>query len=97
MIVSDTLIPKVKANLGLQHNDDDIKLAGKIDAAIAYAEGFQHRIAGYYSDNVLPASTERGIIMLASFLYEYRDGGDFYADSTGICAAVNDLLRMERN
>ena len=103
MALSDTLLPKVKANLILQHDDDNELLVGMIDAAVAYAEGFQHRLAGWYSDNAMPATTERGIIMLASHLYESRDGstGGFYADSTGaaqqVRTAVNELLRMDRD
>ena len=97
MTLSDTLLPKVKENFILQSNDDDTKLAGMIDAAVAYAEGFQHCLAGYYSENAIPPNTERGIIMLASYLYENSDNDDFYASSTSIHAAVNDLLRMDHN
>jgi hypothetical protein len=101
--IVSTLLPKVKANLILQHDEDDALLRGMIEAAVAFAEGFQHRPAGYYATNPMPATTERGIIMLASHNYESRDGstGGFYADNVNAAKqareAANNLLRMDRD
>jgi hypothetical protein len=103
MALSDTLLPKVKANLILHHNEDDALLIGMIDAAVAYAEGLQHRPAGWYVDNVMPPTTERGVVMLASHHYESRDGstGGFYSDNVNAARqaqeAVNSLLRLDRD
>jgi hypothetical protein len=103
MALSEDLLPKVKANLILQHNQDNALLSGMINAAVAYAEGYQHRAAGFYADNAMPATTEQAVIMLSSHLYESRDGstGGFYADSTGaaqqVRTAVDNLLRMDRD
>jgi len=46
-----TLIEKVKANLILEHDKDDELLEMYIDAAISYAESYQHLKEGYYSEN----------------------------------------------
>jgi hypothetical protein len=43
MALSEDLLPKVKANLILQHNQDDALLSGMINAAVAYAEGCAKR------------------------------------------------------
>ena len=37
-----TLLEKVKANLILDHSEDDELLQRLIDAAVAYAESYQH-------------------------------------------------------
>ena len=97
------LIEKVKANLILQNNEDDELLLHFINAAISYAESFQHIPAGTYTTQEIPPTTEQGIIMLASHFYESRDGstGGFFADSVQagkqVWDTVNMLLRLERN
>lgn len=98
----DTLLEKVKANLILTHSADDELLEGYITAAVSYAESYQHIAEGYYSENVMPATTEQAVIMLASHFYESRDGstGGFFADNTGaaqqVWNTVNLLLRLDR-
>ena len=98
-----TLLEKVKANLILTHDADDELLQRLIDAAVAYAESYQHIDEGYYSTHAMPATTEQAVIMLASHFYESRDGstGGFFADSTNASAqvwnTVNLLLRLDRN
>ena len=93
------LLPKVKANLILPHDEDDELLLGFIRSAISYAEGFQKR---KYSRGKMPASTEQAVIMLSSHFYESRDGstGGFFADHVGaakqVWDAVNRLLTMEK-
>ena len=97
------LIEKVKANLILQNNEDDELLLHFINAAISYAESFQHIPAGTYTEQEIPPTTAQGIIMLASHFYESRDGstGGFFADSVQagkqVWDTVNMLLRLERN
>jgi len=97
-----TLFEKVKANLILQHDDDDALLQSFITAAVAYAESYQHLPEGTYTDNPMPATTEQATIMLASHFYESRDGstGGFFNDnvqaSQQIWNTVNMLLRLDR-
>ena len=96
------LLAKVKANLIVEHNADDLLLQSYITAAVSYAEGYQHLAAGYYETNNMSANTEQAIIMLASHFYESRDGstGGFFADnvqaSQQVWNTVNLLLRLDR-
>ena len=62
------LLKKVKANLILEHSEDDELLERLILTALSYAESYQHLTEGYYSENEIPATTEQAIIMLASHL-----------------------------
>ena len=102
MAVIDELFLKVKANLILEHNQDDSLLEGYIKAAISYAESYQHIPEGYFTDNAMPPTTEQAILMLSSHFYESRDGstGGFFADnvqaSEQIWNTVNMLLRLDR-
>lgn len=97
------LLPKVKANLILQHDLDDTLLEGLILAATSYAESYQHLDTGYYSENAMPPTTEQAIIMLSSHFYESRDGstGGFFADNVQaarqVWDTVNLLLRLDRD
>jgi len=99
----ETLLEKVKANLILEHDQDDALLQNLISAAINYAESFQHIPTGTYAENPIPPTTEQAIIMLASHFYESRDGstGGFFADSVQagqqVWNTVNMLLRLEKN
>lgn len=98
------LLPKVKANLILTHDEDDALLEGCIIAAVAYAEAYQKRPGGYYSqgENVMPPTTEQAVIMLSSYFYESRDGGTGGHFSNSVAASqqswvtINNLLRLER-
>ena len=97
------LLAKVKANLIVEHNQDDTLLQSYITAAVSYAEGYQHLAAGYYETNNMSANTEQAIIMLASHYYESRDGstGGFFADNVNAAQQSMDtihlLLRMDRD
>ena len=97
-----TLLSKVKANLILEHDADDEILQRLIDAAISYAESYQHLTAGTYEVAVMPPTTEQAVIMLASHFYESRDGstGGFFADNVQagqqVWNTVNTLLRLDR-
>ena len=98
-----TLLDKVKANLILEHDADDELLQRLIDAAVSYAESSQHLTAGTYEAAAMPPTTEQAVIMLASHLYESRDGstGGFFADNVQAgqqtWAVVNTLLRLDRD
>ena len=98
-----TLLDKVKANLILEHDADDELLQRLIDAAVAYVESYQHLTAGTYEAAAMPPTTEQAVIMLASHLYESRDGstGGFFADNVQAgqqtWAVVNTLLRLDRD
>lgn len=99
----ESLLEKVKKNLILEHDKDDDLISGFIAAAISYAESYQHIEEGYYESNPMPPTTEQAVIMLASHLYESRDGstGGFFADNVQagqqVWNTVNLLLRLDRN
>jgi uncharacterized phage protein (predicted DNA packaging) len=94
----DKLLPKVKQNLILQHDEDDELLRGYIRAAVGYAESYQKR---KYRTK-LPPTTEQAVIMLSSHFYESRDGstGGFFADTAAagelVWETVNRLLAMDK-
>ena len=97
------LLPKVKENLMLAHEDDDALLLRLFAAAVNYAESYQHIAEGYYTENPMPPTTEQAVIMLSSHFYESRDGstGGFFADSVvagqQVWNTVNTLLRLDRS
>ncbi len=101
-VMMDELLAKVKLNLILAHDADDVLLAQYITAAVAYAESYQHIQEGHYRENHMPPTTEQAVIMLASHFYESRDGstGGFFADNTNaaqqVWNTVNLLLRLDR-
>jgi hypothetical protein len=96
------LLPKVKANLILEHDADDCLLRGFIRAAVSYAESYQHITEGYYTENAMPPTTEQAVVMLSSHFYESRDGstGGFFADNVQagqqVWNTVHMLLRLDR-
>ena len=98
-----TLLEKVKANLILQHNEDDALLQSYITAATSYAESYQHVESAAYATKPMSPTTEQAVIMLSSHFYESRDGstGGFFADnvqaSQQIWNTVNMLLRLDRD
>jgi len=100
MIAKRKLLEKVKANLILQHDEDDSLLLGYIAAALDYAENYQ-KVS--YKRKPLPPSTEHAIIILATHFYESRDGstGGFFGDNVGAAKqtmeTVNALLRLNKN
>ncbi len=97
------LLPKVKDNLILQHNQDDELLLRLIAASISYAESYQHVPKDYYAENQIPPTTEQAVIMLSSHFYESRDGstGGFFSDNVQagqqVWNTVNLLLRLDRD
>ena len=98
----EALLEKVKANLILNHSEDDDLLLSYITAAVSYAESYQHIPEGTYQNAPMPPTTEQAVIMLASHFYESRDGstGGFFADNTNAAQqewnTVNLLLRLDR-
>ena len=98
-----TLLSKVKANLILEHDADDGLLQRLIDAAVSYAESYQHLTVGTYDAAAMPPTTEQAVIMLSSHFYESRDGstGGFFADNVQagqqVWNTVNTLLRLDRD
>ena len=101
-MATEGLLAQVTQNLILDHSADDALLQDYITAAVSYAESYQHIAAGYYAENVMPATTEQAVIMLASHFYESRDGstGGFFADNVQagqqVWTTVNHLLRLDR-
>ena len=98
MTLVNKLLPKVKANLILAHNEDDELLRGYIRAAVGYAEGYQKKTL----KGTLPPATEHAIIILSSHFYESRDSstGGFFGDNVGAAAqvwqTVHRLLAIEK-
>ena len=98
-----TLLEKVKANLILQHDNDDELLQIYIAAAVSYAESYQHLPENFYADNQMPPTTEQAVIMLSSHFYESRDGstGGFFSDNVQagqqVWNTVNLLMRLDRD
>jgi len=99
----DELLSKVKQNLILNHDEDDILLSGFITAAVSYAESYQKKSDGFYKENPMHPTTEQAVIMLSSHFYESRDGstGGFFADnveaSKQVWNVVNMLLRLNKD
>ncbi len=91
-----TLFEKVKANLILEHNNDDLLLESYITAAIAYAESYQKKPEGYYGENHMHPTTEQAVIMLSTHFYESRDGstGGFFADNIQASQQIWNVLNM---
>lgn len=98
-----TLLESVKANLILEHDEDDELLEMYIATSISYAESFQHLKEGYYNENEMTPVTRQAIIMLSSHFYESRDGstGGFFSDTVlaGQQAreTINNLLRLDKD
>ena len=98
-----TLLEKVKANLILEHNEDDTLLQNYITAATAYAESYQKKPEGFYTGNSMHPTTEQAVIMLSSHFYESRDGSTagFFSDnvqaSEQVWNVVNMLLRLNKD
>jgi len=96
----ELLLPKVKANLIIPHDEDNEIITDCILAAIDYAEGYQHVVYG--EDDKLPPATVQGVVMLASHFFESRDGATagFFADKSNAAAqvwqAVNRLFSMNK-
>ena len=94
-----SLLEKVKKNLVLEHDEDDVLLRHYIAAALCYAEGYQKR---KYGRRKLPPTTEHAVIILATHFYESRDGatGGFFNNFVGapnnIWNTVHRLLMMEK-
>jgi hypothetical protein len=99
MELVEDLLPKVKLNLILTHDADDVLLRGIIRAALDYARRYQKRRRLVTE---LPPSTEQAVIMLSSHWYESRDGstGGFFADNThaseAVWQTVHRLLQIDK-
>jgi Phage QLRG family, putative DNA packaging. len=97
------LLPLVKDNLILTHDQDNALLLRLIAAAVNFAESYQHIASGYYIENDMPPTTKQAVIMLVSNWYESRDGSTagFFADSVQasqqVWNTVNTLLRLDRS
>ncbi|WP_296559565.1 head-tail connector protein [uncultured Acetobacterium sp.] len=98
-----TLLEKVKANLILEHHQDDELLQNLILTATAYAESYQKKEDGFYAKHDMHPTTEQAVIILSSHFYESRDGstGGFFADnvqaSNQVWTVVNRLLDMNKD
>lgn len=97
------LINKVKENSIIDYHTDDNLIGTFVSAAVTYAEGYQHLPENYYETHEMSGTTLQGVIMLASFFYESRDGstagffGDNAAAAKNTWETVNTLLRLDRS
>lgn len=97
------LLDYVKNNLIIDHDSDDNLLRSYIAAAVSYAEGYQHLPDGYYTAYSMTEHTKQAVVMLATYLYESRDGGSggFFNNTTAASSeswkTVNNLLRLDRD
>ena len=97
-----TLLEMIKKNLIIEHDEDDELIKSYIDSAIDYAEKYQHRVKGFYAVHPMSATTRQGVVFLASYYYESRDGstGGFFNDSTNaaqqITKSVDFIFRLDR-
>lgn len=91
-----TLFEKVKANLVLEHSQDNALLNNFISAAINYAESFQHIPFGTYTGNEIPPLTELAVIMLALYFFKSRNGSTvgFFSDSDQVGQQVWDMVNL---
>lgn len=101
--MNNELIGLVKQNLIIEHDSDDELIGSFVEAAISYAQGFQHLPEGYYDTEPMSEATRQGVVMLATHFFESRDGATagFWADkpeaARAVWAAVNTLLRLDRD
>ena len=99
----DNLLERLKKNLIIDHDFDDEFLKRLLNFAVAYAESYQHLPSNTYQSENMSQTTIQAVIMLASHMYESRDGstGGFFADnvqaSQQVWAVVNSLLRLDRD
>ena len=102
-MTANDLLQRVKDNLIISFDDDDDLIVSFIAAAITYAESYQHLEENYYLENEMSETTKQGVIMLASYFYESRDGSSSgYFASSALASeqawkTVNLLLRLDRN
>lgn len=98
-----SLLDRLKANLIIEHDLDDNFLKSLLNTAIKYAESYQHLPANSLHATNMSETTTQAVIMLASHLYESRDGstGGFFADNVQaaqqVWNTVNLLLRLDRD
>ena len=101
-VALEVLVVQVKANLILEHDQDDALLTEMVASALSYATSFQHLPENHYQQNPMPGSTRQAIVMLASHFYESRDGStagvwnDKPDAAKAVWVAVNRLLVLER-
>lgn len=97
----ESLLRRVKQNLQITFFEDDDFLLDLIDTATSYAAAYQHRSIKEVTED-MSETTAQAIVMLATHLYEARDGatGGFWADKTDAARAawdaVNRLLVLDR-
>ena len=97
------VLAKVKANLVIEHGQDDGILSMHVQAAMDYAGKFQHKDDSYYNTHDMTPVTTQAVVMLASFYYESKDGGTggFFSASPSAAGqtmnCVNNLLRLDKD
>lgn len=95
-MAATTLVDDIKANLIIDYDDDDQLISVYAAAAVAYAEGYQHKGAGYYDTHDMTPVTKEAVIMLASHFYESRDGGTGGYFHNSAAAAERAMTTIDR-
>ena len=99
---TNNLVELVKANLQITFSEDDELIAHLVEAATSYATRYQHHPDSFYEHSLMSQATKHAVVMLATHLYESRDGATagFWADKTDAVRAaweaINRLLVLDR-
>lgn len=97
------VLANVKANLVIDHGQDDGILRLHVQAAMDYAGKFQHKDDSYYNTHDMSPVTEQAVVMLASFYFESKDGGTggFFTPTTTAAQqtqkCVDNMLRLDKD
>ena len=88
------VLAKVKANLVIDHVQDDGILSMHVQAAMDYAGKFQHKDDSYYNTHDMTPVTTQAVVMLASFTIS-KDGGTGGFLHVTLCGKTDERLREQ--
>jgi len=92
----NSLLPEVKANLIIPMTDttDDALILSEIRSALDWSLGYQRRDLINF-DGIIAPSTRQAVVMLASHMYESRDGSTagFFGDNVGASNQVWETIK----
>jgi len=85
------ILEKVKASISPDNSSDETLLRNYVEAAIHYAECYQHVPSGTYAEHPMSQNTEEAIVLLAAYYYER--GKDSSHSNLQVWNTVSTLLR----
>jgi len=93
---AEELLHPLKENLVVEHDADDPLMLRCLSSAISYAEGYQKKGPDHYQKSSDDRKHEAGVIVLASFFYESRDGSTagFFSDSPDAAKQVWETVKL---